>query len=89
MHAVREPRSGNVHTECIRRIEFRAIPEWHSSGFPTSARSTAFESADCMEKMVPRILFPMRRFAAAGDDDAAAEAFAAWGQGDGGGEMHV
>src|SRR5262249_50969278 len=41
------------------------------------------------EIMMAGILFPMRRLAAAGNDDAMAQAFSTFRQGNGGGQVHV
>src|SRR5262249_6297665 len=46
-----------------------AIPDGLTAGLPTAAVRAAGERADCAEVLMSRVRLPVRRFAAAGDDD--------------------
>ena len=68
----RGKRADDVHAAVLGQILLVAVAERHDARFPAAAPFAAAERAGAMNELMMRIGFPVRRLAAAGDDDARA-----------------
>ena len=88
VHAARETAGSDVAAKRTGLVEGGAVAQRRGSCLPAAAMGAAIKLADGVNELMTGVLLPVRRFPAAGNDNAGAQALDARRTWNRGGQMH-